>query len=211
MSTDEKPSINVRPDAFLRAANIPQLVNSDGQQMEAKPVAALCRCGLSANKPYCDGNHKKLGFDGAAGENAARDKVYTYEGAEADVHYAKLLCSHAGECGARLPTVFAPSERPWVKPDNATVAEIEKVVQACPSGALRYSLKGATSQHILPDETGIVVEKNGPYRVFNIPLVGQKFSDAATPSKYVLCRCGLSKNKPFCDGTHHDAGWRDDA
>ncbi len=210
MSDEEIPIIAVRPDAFLRAANIPNLKDTDGSQIEPRPVMALCRCGKSANKPYCDGTHKKVGYDGSSDDNAARDKVYTYEGQDLDVHYSKLLCSHAGECGARLKAVFDPAQRPWIQPQNGTAEKIMEVVKACPSGALRYSLKGATAQQIPPDAAGVEIEKNGPFRVSNIPLDAQDFSPNATPAKYVLCRCGLSKNKPFCDGTHHDVGWTDE-
>lgn len=210
MSDDDTPILAVRDDAFIRAANVPIIRSSDGQTLEAKPVAALCRCGQSANKPYCDGSHKKIEFDGSRGDRNARDRVFSYEGTELDVHYAKLLCSHAGECGARLKAVFNPEQKPWIQPDEGAREAILDVVKACPSGALSYSLKGELPQQIAQNDAVIVVEKNGPYRVANIPLEGEEFSDNGTPAKYVLCRCGLSKNKPFCDGSHRDEGWRED-
>lgn len=209
MSDEVNPKIEVLENAFLRAENVPVLIDRDGKTMEAKPVTALCRCGKSANKPYCDGTHKRDGFDGSGPATPPADKVYTYEGRDVDVHYAKLLCSHAAECGKRLSAVFDTSKSPWVQPDNGSVEAIKEVVAACPSGALRYSMKGAAPEHQTPANASITVEANGPYRVANIPLEGVGMSANQTPQKYVLCRCGLSGNKPFCDGSHRDAKWSD--
>jgi len=62
MSDTENPTIAVRENGFIRAANIPKLVDSDGSEKELRPVMALCRCGQSANKPFCDGSHKDEGW-----------------------------------------------------------------------------------------------------------------------------------------------------
>ncbi len=59
-------------------------------------------------------------------------------------------------------------------------------------------------------DVGIEVEKNGPYHVTNIPLDAEFNGAGASRAKYSLCRCGLSKNKPFCDGSHHGAKWYDE-
>ncbi len=211
MTDDETPNIAVRENAFIRAANVPSLKLADETEYEVRPVMALCRCGQSANKPFCDGSHKRTDFDGSGQDNAARDKVRSYEGTEITVHYTRLLCSHAAECGKRLEAVFDPDQRPWIQPDKGTPEAIMDVVRACPSGALRYSLKASDPQHLTSGETGISIEKDGPYKVTGIPLDGHHSSDFASSEKYVLCRCGLSKNKPFCDGTHRDEGWSDDA
>ena len=210
MSEVEKPEIAVRENAFLRAANLPRLTDSDGTELECRPVMALCRCGQSANKPFCDGSHKKTGFDGSGADNSARDSFKSYQGDGIAVHYNRLLCSHAAECGNRLTSVFDMNQRPWIQPMKGSVEEIMDVVRACPSGALRYSLDDQEPRHIIPEGSGITVEKNGPYRVAGISLDGVEASPNGTPEKYVLCRCGLSKNKPFCDGTHKDEGWSDE-
>lgn len=210
MTDTTNPKIEVRENAFLRGEDIPILIDRDGSALEAKPVSALCRCGQSANKPYCDGSHKRAGFDGAGPATPPSDKVYTYEGTDIDVHYAKLLCSHAAECGKRLSAVFDTSQKPWVQPDKGSVDDIKAVVAACPSGALRYALKGGAPEHLTPNEASVTVEANGPYRVANIPLEGVEASPNQSTAKYVLCRCGLSGNKPYCDGSHRDAKWRDD-
>lgn len=209
MSDEDIPNIAVRENAFLRAANIPNLKDRDGSSIETRPVMALCRCGQSGNKPFCDGAHKRVGFDSSAA-NSQNDKIYSYAGAGIEVHYSKLLCSHAAECGRLLSKVFDPKQRPWIRPDNGTVEEIKEVVQACPSGALRYSLSDDQPQHLVGDEVGIRIQQNGPFWVSNIPLDGETASANGAGDKYVLCRCGLSQNKPYCDGSHMDAGWKDD-
>ncbi len=213
MTDDEKPTIAVRENAFIRVANLPRLENSDGTELELKPVMALCRCGNSQNKPFCDGSHKKVGFDGSSPDPAdpPKDKILSYEGSEIDVHYSLLLCSHAAECGKRHVEIFDSKKRPWIQPDNGTIEAVEEVVRACPSGALRYNGKGEEPKHLDLEGAGIVVEKNGPLRVTNMDIEEVNWASAADRKSYVLCRCGLSKNKPFCDGTHKDEGWRDDS
>ena len=210
MDEDDTPRIDVRENAFLRVANVMSLTGTNGEELETKPVMALCRCGMSQNKPFCDGSHKRNGFDGSPADGEVKEKVLSYRGEEIDIHYSILLCSHAAECGRRLEAVFDQNRRPWIDPDMGSVEDIKAVVAACPSGALRYNLKDADPLNIDGDSVSIKVDKNGPYRVSGISLADAKFSDAATEKKYVLCRCGLSKHKPFCDGSHKDEGWSDE-
>lgn len=206
MSDD--PVIETRENGPLIAKNVKNFKMPDGSLAEEKPLHALCRCGASQNKPYCDGSHNVAGFDGTADDASGRDRIYTYEGTEATVHFSKLLCSHAGECGKRAAHIFNTKQRPWVQPDAGTLDEIKEVVAACPSGALRYS-DGADPIAITDDEVSIKIERNGPYHVRNIPIEAVYWAEGQSPKKYVLCRCGLSKNKPFCDGTHYDEKWRE--
>ena len=91
---------------------------------------------------------------------------------------------------------------------NASKEGLIEVVKACPSGALRYSLPGEAPQQLQPETKGVVIEKDGPYRVCGIPLEGAPLATGANATKYVLCRCGASKNKPYCDGSHYDIGWK---
>lgn len=211
MSENKIPKVEARENGPLMVANVTSLTGTDGQSIETKPVMALCRCGLSQNKPFCDGAHKREGFDAAAGQKDRADKIYSYKGAEIEVHFSKLLCSHAAECAGRLPAVFNTTKRPWVSPDNGTAAEIKDVIHACPSGALQYSEVDSGSLHITDNKVAIKVDKNGPYRVRNIPLIDGHWADSASHTKYVLCRCGLSASKPFCDGSHRDQKWSDEA
>ncbi len=185
-----------------------RLTGADGEALEAKPVMALCRCGQSNNKPFCDGSHKAAEFDSGRSDDHTPDGLRAYGGKDITVHYNRMLCSHAGECEARLKAVFDPSRNPWIVADNGSRDDIIAVVTACPSGALSYSEPDQPPQHAIDAAPGITIEENGPYRVAGIPLASARAADGGSTDKYVLCRCGKSKNKPYCDGTHHDVNWR---
>lgn len=207
--SDEQPVIEERENGPLVVKHISDLRLSDGSAAECKPVMALCRCGGSSNKPFCDGTHKENGFDSAAADVASKDKINSYEGAGVTVFYNRLLCSHAGECVRRAANIFDPKQRPWIQPDNGSVNEVREVVEACPSGALRWSEPGGEAELLVKPDMSITVEKNGPYRVSNIPVAAGYWAEGQSEKKYVLCRCGKSGNKPFCDGTHLDESWSD--
>jgi CDGSH-type Zn-finger protein len=201
------PSIAGRDGGPLIVTDLPALTGSEGQALPNKGVMALCRCGASKNKPYCDGSHAAVGFDSTPSDDRSKDAILTYEGKEVTVHYNRMLCSHAAECGRRQKAAFDSSRTPWIVPDNAPADGLAEVVMACPSGALRLSQPGDAPQFSQSDAKGITVEKDGPYRVTGVPLDAAQRAQGANPDKYVLCRCGASKNKPFCDGSHVDIGW----
>ena len=207
-STDaHQPVIEERPAGPLVAKSVPRLTDASGTHLEPRPVLALCRCGQSKKKPYCDGTHSDIGFSSEPPPDRTPDGVKLFKGKHIDVHYNRLLCSHAGECGSRLKSVFDTQRDPWIEPDNASADDIRDVVGACPSGALSWSEPGGSPQHITPEAPGITIERDGPYRVTDIPLASGVQAEGSCPNKYVLCRCGASKNKPFCDGSHADIGW----
>ena len=207
MSDD--PVILPKPDGPLAVRGAVAFV-SGGAETRAETLF-LCRCGQSANKPFCDGAHRAAGFSSANSEDPpARDRIHSYAGAEMTVHFSARLCSHAAECRRRLPAVFDLDERPWVQPDKGSVDAIKAVIAACPSGALRFGPGGA-EQHLTGTTLRITVEPDGPYRVAAVPLLETPLAGAgATAEKYVLCRCGLSRNKPYCDGSHSEQGWKAD-
>ncbi len=204
MSDTPKPTIEERENGPLVVKHVTRLQGADGEMLESKPVMALCRCGGSMNKPFCDNSHKTNGFQSRGGEPAGKDKLLVYEGAEVTVTYNPRLCSHAAECGRIAEHIFNPKLRPWVQPDNGTVAEVEAVIAACPSGALAL----AERQHLTGDVAEIRVERNGSYWVSGPTIDALAAGEGATSEKYVLCRCGMSGNKPYCDGTHRDKGWK---
>ena len=205
----EESVIEERENGPLVIKGVARMVGPDGEEVECKPVMALCRCGASKTKPFCDGSHKEVGFESRGGEPAGKDKLLSYEGAEVSVTYNPLLCSHAAECGRLASHIFNPSERPWVQPDNGTKAEVEAVVAACPSGALAIKRADGAREHRLAERCDLVIEKNGPYWVQNLPSPVGAQGEGMSSRKYVLCRCGLSGNKPYCDGSHRDKGWKD--
>lgn len=206
----DTPEIEERKDGPLVAKGIRRMANSDGSEVEVKPVMALCRCGQSKMKPFCDGSHKDAGFEDRGGTPEGPDRLFSYDGAEVSVTFNPRLCSHAAECGRLASHIFNPSQKPWVLPDKGTVAEVEAVVTACPSGALALKREDGSREHRLSDRCDIIVEKNGPYWVQSVasPVGAQGVGQSSR--KYVLCRCGLSGNKPYCDGSHRDKGWKDE-
>lgn len=208
---DDIPRILPKQNGSLAVQGVDTLIDADGQELATEPAMFLCRCGHSANKPFCDGAHRQAGFSSDPGDMSAKDRDYAYAGAQVAVHFNKLLCSHAAECGTRLSAVFDPSQKPWVQPDAGTPDQIAEVVRACPSGALRHGAPGAAPDHEVGEDVRISIERHGPYRVENVTLEADNWGKSQSTRKYVLCRCGLSKNKPFCDGTHRDENWRDDA
>ncbi|MCH7477787.1 MAG: CDGSH iron-sulfur domain-containing protein [SAR324 cluster bacterium] len=191
----------------------PVTVQREGQvTLETKRTTALCRCGQSAKKPYCDGTHSKVGFDGAetADRGDLRDKRVAYEGAELTIFDDRTICSHAAVCTDNLPSVWKLGEEPWIDPNGGETARIIAIVERCPSGALSYSLKAGGESDEKPRPAGITVLPDGPYALQGEVLL--KSSDGEpweSRPRMTLCRCGASKNKPFCDGSHWNAGFKD--
>lgn len=208
MSDD--PTITPRENGPLLVKHLDELVLPDGSRAETKPVMALCRCGLSKTKPFCDGSHKDAGFDGSPPQAPRETRDYSYVGGGITVTFNKHLCSHAAECGKRLPAVFDVSQKPWVQPDKGTPEAIAEVVRACPSGALRMARNEEDPAHLVADGARITVDRDGPFRVDQVALEAETWISGQSRGKYVLCRCGQSKNKPFCDGSHVAAGWTSD-
>ena len=84
------------------------------------------------------------------------------------------------------------------------------MVRSCPSGALKYTIGGREAGDEERDPA-IHVAKNGPYVVTGAPeIVGEAFGEGVSTEHFTLCRCGGSKNKPFCDGTHWSLEFKDD-
>ena len=108
-----------------------------------------------------------------------------------------------------LPQVFNRESHPWVNIMGADSEEIMKVIDRCPSGALSYKpVEKAIESEITT--TQIKVMKNGPLLVQgNCVLIDRTGKEAARDRQFAFCRCGGSKNKPFCDGTHIKIGFDD--
>ena len=203
MDKDNKPDISL-------AANGPyivkQLKNFSSQKglIETEETMALCRCGKSSNKPYCDGTHAKIGFTTENTEKHLANKCDEYVGQKITIHDNRSICAHAGVCTDNLASVFRMKQQPWIDPDAASVDEVIDVIQKCPSGALSFSIEN-TESPAQSSEPAIFIAPNGPYVISGCPdLQGADWREGASKQQYTLCRCGASKNKPFCDGSH----WR---
>ncbi len=167
----------------------------------------LCRCGGSANKPFCDGTHARKGFDGSKQDDRVPDRRKDYQGDGITVHDNRGTCAHAAFCTDGLPAVFRSGERPWIDAGAATAEELIATIRRCPSGALSYSVDG-TEHRDREASPEIELMPNGPYMVRGGPaLIDAEQGEGASKEHYTLCRCGGSKNKPFCDGTHWHIGF----
>lgn len=212
MSTQPKSraSIRPKPDGPYLVQHLEHLSNRRGA-IETKATMALCRCGGSANKPFCDGTHAKNGFTSAKLEGRVPDRRDDYPAAGITIHDNRGLCAHAGHCTEGLPSVFRYGQEPWVDPSGAARAEIIAAVRRCPSGALTYSVDGTDPAPEAGGPPAVAVEPNGPYLVTGSPeLLDTELPAGGLTGRFALCRCGGSKNKPFCDGTHWNNGFVDE-
>ncbi|MGB3315634.1 MAG: CDGSH iron-sulfur domain-containing protein, partial [Albidovulum sp.] len=87
MSSEVKVTIEARENGPLVVKGLDELTGPDGEALEVKPVVALCRCGASKTKPFCDGSHKANGFDSTSGTPSGKNTLLHYEGAEVSVTY----------------------------------------------------------------------------------------------------------------------------
>ena len=204
----EPVTIDPKPDGPLQVSGALSLTNSRGEVVATEARYWLCRCGGSANKPFCDGTHKKIGFSSARLSDPARRGTVAYAGKNITVHDNRSICAHAGHCTEHSSSVFSMSAKPWIDADADAVAKTVATIRMCPSGALAYSIDGVQHEHS-GRAPGIRITKDGPYAVVGGP---QLKGEAAPVSNehYTLCRCGQSKNKPFCDGAHWTVGFKDD-
>ena len=205
----EAAQIEVSEKGPLLVKNLEKLHNSKGEEIVSKRVIALCRCGASSNKSFCDGTHKEIGFTGEKESDGSADQRDEYAGKRITIYDNRSICAHAAACTEKLAAVFRYKQEPWIDPDGADVDAIVKAVNGCPSGALSVSFGGGGG-HAEGVEPGINIAKDGPYCVEgDVELTGQSWGEGAEKGRYALCRCGGSKNKPFCDGSHWD-GFKDE-
>ncbi|MEP6976850.1 MAG: CDGSH iron-sulfur domain-containing protein [Thermoleophilia bacterium] len=137
-----------------------------------------------------------------------RDPARTYATDAIAVEWEPKLCIHTQNCVRGLPQVFDGSRRPWVQMDAADDA-VAATVLTCPTGALQFRRLDGGPQEEPDAETRIEPGPNGPLfargRVRIVDADGELIRE---DTRVALCRCGASKNKPFCDGSHRAIGFR---
>jgi CDGSH-type Zn-finger protein/truncated hemoglobin YjbI len=212
------PVISAAVNGPYLVTNVPALTDWLGEPIPVRPQMALCRCGASAIKPFCDGSHARTGFSSAKDPSRVPDRRDSYVGQQVTVLDNRGVCQHSGYCTDRLATVFHASQEPFVTPSGGRMDEIIRAVRDCPSGALSYAIdeREAREQvdHAGDREPAVEVTRDGPYRVTGGVALrdgGHEAARAAGASAehYALCRCGHSLNKPFCSGMHWTSGFRD--
>jgi len=105
----------------MKAKVVDHLQNSKGEHLSTIRGIALCRCGASKNKPFCDGTHSIIGYSSVNktlndNNKTFRENRRDYIGKEITIHDNRKICSHAAECVKDLPTVFKPGNKPWIDP-----------------------------------------------------------------------------------------------
>src|SRR5262245_42034925 len=211
------PRIRARHNGPYLLTNAATLTDWLGQELIVPPVVALCRCGGSTIKPFCDGSHVQNAFDDRKDPKRVPDRRDTHVGQQVTVLDNRGTCAHSGFCTDRLATVFHEGKEPFVTPSGGRFDEIVRAVRACPSGALGFAVDGREAREqvdsVRPPE--VSVSRDGPYRVTGgIPLVDDDGvavarNLGASLEHYSLCRCGHSQNKPFCSGMHWNVRFAD--
>ncbi len=197
----EKISISTSKNGPLVVANLQNLTTDTGNIVPAKTKTfALCRCGHSGSKPFCDGTHGQIGFSDEKQEGRQPRRVDDYKGKKITIHDDRGICSHAGFCTDGLPEVFRMGVEPWIDPDAEPAEKIIETIRKCPSGALSYSIDGVKYDKF-SDAPEIQVTQDGPYVVRGFIKL-EDDDKPNSPEHFALCRCGHSRNKPFCDGQH---------
>jgi CDGSH-type Zn-finger protein/truncated hemoglobin YjbI len=209
--------VQVATDGPYLVTNVP-LRDYLGQPIPAPPQVALCRCGGSALKPFCDGTHARNGFSGAKDPKRVPDRRDRYPGQDVEILDNRGLCQHSGFCTDRLPAVFRAGQEPFVAPSGGRLDEIIRAVRDCPSGALSLALRGHEERDLVDTDNrpaGIEVTRDGPYRLTGgvtvVDAGGAPVprNQGASAEHCALCRCGQSQNKPFCSGMHWYVDFRD--
>ncbi|ERJ12857.1 glutamate synthase-related protein [Haloplasma contractile] len=202
-------SIKIVKDGPIISSYIDKMKEANGRVIDSpEDVVALCRCGKSEKRPFCDGTHGKVNFTDEKKEGRVQRKLETYKGETISIHDDRGICSHAGYCTEGLPDVFQMGEDPWIDPNGASKAEIIKTIEKCPSGALSYSIDGEKHDDF-SDFKGIELTENRSFIIRGgIPI--ENDDQPQTLDHYTLCRCGKSKNKPYCNGEHWYENFKDD-
>jgi len=178
---------------------------------------SLCRCGQSSIRPFCDGTHRRIPFDGTetadAGITADREVAYP-GGTRIVVKKDPTLCVESG-FGGMLDAGFEQVVEATA--DTRVRSLVIAMVERCPSGALTYRIEpaGPDIEPDLPQQIADTTEitSEGPiagplWVTGQIPIERSDGQPFEARNRVTLCNCGLSRNKPLCDGTHREEAHR---
>lgn len=186
----------------------------EGKAFDTEPDYALCRCGHSKTKPFCDGTHEKIGFEGR--ETATRTpyarKAEEFDGPTLVLSDAENLCAFARFCD--------PAGKIWNLIEQTDDPEARQLVireaNHCPAGRLVVHDKrtGKEVEHKLPPSIGIIEDPalrcSGPLWVRGgIRIESHDGKPYEVRNRVTLCRCGASSNMPFCNGSHASIKFKD--
>ncbi len=198
MENKKRPVITPIKNGPLRVENVSHFESDEGTIPTSEEMI-LCRCGQSKNQPFCDGQHVIVGFTDEPTDNP-NDERLVFPGDPITFYENVAICSHAG---------FCPKGKPdkWREDGEFSDEELVEKVRKCPSGALSYAC-GDIEFRDQDRPAKMTLIKDGPIQVEGgIELRNTVWAEGASKEHYALCRCGASKMKPFCDGTH-DEVWK---
>ncbi len=198
------------------------VINDEGESLDwkqsdefaASTNYALCRCGHTSNAPFCDGSHKKMGFDGTETASCApfTEQAKVLDGPTMQLLDAEGLCAFGRFCDPAGQVWNLVTQTDHEKARQLTVHE----AGCCPAGRLVVVDKktGHAVEPHLPPSVGVVHDtarqEDGPLWVRGgIPVVGVDGQTYEVRNRQTLCRCGASSNKPFCDGSHASIHFRE--
>jgi CDGSH-type Zn-finger protein len=179
----------------------------EGKKFEITERCSLCRCGHSENKPYCDGTHIKINFNGSENASSAPylKVAQTFDGPELKLTDSVDLCASARFCH-RDGEIWNLIPRSG-EPDAKRIA-IEEACD-CPSGRLVVwdRKTGEAIDPVLEPSIGFIEDPqmgcSGPIWVRGgIPVESVAGKTYERRNRVTLCRCGKSSMKPFCDSSH---------
>jgi len=124
------------------------------------------------------------------------------------VTWSKRRCIHSADCVRGSVDVFEPGRKPWVQPENERADEVARIVCTCPTGALHFVRHDGGAAEAPDAETTVRAARHGPLEVRGDLRVATPAGEIVE-TRVSLCRCGRTRNAPFCDGTHHAIGFRD--
>ncbi len=189
-------SITVLPNGPLKISEA-KSVRYCGAPLETKGDMYICRCGMSKNAPFCDGSHNSNGFTGETERTDAKD-VHVWEGNSVRTFFNPNTCMHVFYCAP-----LKELRKRELEGDADAAAEIIRVVKGCPSGALTYETKAEVPVPPAPaDRADIEIMEGGEVRIQCAFDINTELPERLEGDRATLCRCGLSKNKPWCDGRH---------
>ena len=179
-----------------------------GEKLRTPEKYLLCRCGNSSKKPFCDGSHLKVNFDGTEkSDNILFDEVAKeIDGPTLKLKDAELFCASARFChrGGDIWDVIHKTDELWARKN------VVENSADCPSGRLVVVDKesGKTIEPMLEESIGFIndpaMDTEGPIWVRGrIPVFSANGKMYEVRNRVTLCRCGKSMNKPFCDSSHY--------
>ncbi|MEM7637934.1 MAG: CDGSH iron-sulfur domain-containing protein [Pseudomonadota bacterium] len=141
----------------------------------------------------------------------SKTTIFEYKGDTQTVTWDRRLCIHVGECGRAKGDLFVGGRDPWCDPNVSDQADIADVVARCPTGALAVrDQDGNAVIEAAPDENEVLIANDGPLYVSgDLSIDGASDDMQSATRRAALCRCGASKNKPFCDNSHRDIDFQD--